>query len=68
MIGDGEDCFIKVLEIIKNNDKQTALKLLEDVEGIYIPEKFGIRIEDMALITENGCKNLTNAPKELIVL
>ncbi len=39
MIGDGEDCFVKVLEIIKNNDKKTALKLLEDVEGIYIPEK-----------------------------
>ena len=36
--------------------------------GIYIPEKFGVRIEDMALITENGCKNLTNAPKELIIL
>lgn len=39
MIGDGEDCFNKVLEIMKNNDKQTALKLLEEVEGIYIPEK-----------------------------
>ena len=38
-IGDGEDCFNKVLEIMKNNDKQTALKLLEEVEGIYIPEK-----------------------------
>lgn len=36
--------------------------------GIYIPEKFGIRIEDMALITENGCQNLTKAPKELIIL
>lgn len=36
--------------------------------GIYIPEKFGVRIEDMALITENGCINLTNAPKELIIL
>lgn len=36
--------------------------------GIYIPEKFGVRIEDMALITENGCRNLTNAPKELIIL
>ena len=24
---------------MKNNDKQTALKLLEEVEGIYIPEK-----------------------------
>ena len=36
--------------------------------GIYIPEKFGVRIEDMALITENGCRNLTNAPKELLIL
>ncbi len=36
--------------------------------GIYIPEKFGVRIEDMALITENGCRNLTNAPKELIIV
>ena len=36
--------------------------------GIYIPEKFGVRIEDMALITENGCRNLTSAPKDLIVL
>ncbi len=36
--------------------------------GIYIPEKFGVRIEDMALITENGCRNLTNADKELKIL
>lgn len=36
--------------------------------GIYIPEKFGVRIEDMALITETGCENLTNAPKDLIIL
>lgn len=36
--------------------------------GIYIPEKFGVRIEDMALITENGCRNLTNAKKDLIIL
>lgn len=36
--------------------------------GIYIPEKFGVRIEDMALITESGCTNLTKAPKELIIL
>ena len=36
--------------------------------GIYIPENFGVRIEDMALITENGCRNLTNAKKDLIIL
>lgn len=36
--------------------------------GIYIPDKFGVRIEDMALITEDGYENLTNTPKELIIL
>ena len=36
--------------------------------GIYIPDKFGVRIEDMARITRNGCENLTKSPKELIIL
>lgn len=36
--------------------------------GIYIPGKFGVRIEDMARITRNGCENLTNSPKELVIL
>ncbi len=36
--------------------------------GIYIPGKFGVRIEDMALITERCYENLTSAPKELIIL
>ncbi len=36
--------------------------------GIYIPEKFGVRIEDMARIKKNGSENLTYSPKELIVI
>ena len=36
--------------------------------GIYIPEKFGVRIEDMLQIQKNGCKNLTKAEKQLIIL
>lgn len=42
--------------------------VVTDEPGIYIPGKVGVRIEDMALITENGCKNLTKAPKELIII
>ena len=36
--------------------------------GIYIPGKFGVRIEDMILIKDNGSVNLTRSPKELIIL
>ncbi len=36
--------------------------------GIYLPDEFGVRIEDMAFITENSFENLTKSPKKLIIL
>jgi len=36
--------------------------------GIYMPGKFGIRIEDMVAVTRNGGQVLTPAPKALIEL
>ena len=36
--------------------------------GVYIPGKLGVRIEDVILITPEGRRNLTKAPKELIIL
>lgn len=36
--------------------------------GIYLPGKFGVRIEDVVMITEDGCIDITKSPKELIIL
>jgi Xaa-Pro aminopeptidase len=36
--------------------------------GVYIPKKWGIRIEDMVVVTETGCEVLTPSSKELIAL
>ena len=36
--------------------------------GIYIENKFGVRIEDMAVITPNGCEDITASEHKLIVL
>lgn len=36
--------------------------------GIYIPGRFGVRIEDVIVIRKNGCENITNTTKELMFL
>ncbi|MDE4134925.1 Xaa-Pro peptidase family protein [Phaeobacter sp. QD34_3] len=36
--------------------------------GLYAPGKFGVRIEDDVLITEEGCRSLTTFPKELMIV
>ncbi len=36
--------------------------------GIYLPGKYGIRIEDTILVTKNGCEVLTKCPKTYTVI
>ena len=36
--------------------------------GVYLPGKFGVRIEDVVVFRENGCEDLTKSPKELIIV
>ncbi len=54
-----------------NTRDETPLKagMIMTVEpGIYLPDEFGVRIEDMVVVRENGYLNLTKSPKELIIL
>lgn len=36
--------------------------------GIYLPDKFGVRIEDTVLVTEGGYETFAHIPKELLIL
>ena len=36
--------------------------------GIYLPGRFGVRIEDVMILREKGCEVITKAPKKLIIL
>ena len=36
--------------------------------GIYLPGQCGVRIEDVVMVTAEGCIDITNSPKELIIL
>ena len=36
--------------------------------GIYVPGRFGIRIEDLVAVTGAGCEILTTVPKQLVTV
>ena len=38
------------------------------MKRIYIENEFGVRIEDVVLLTDNGIETLSNATKEIIVI
>ena len=52
-----------------NNDKPLPVGAVISAEpGIYLPGKFGVRIEDVLVIEENGCRDIMAAPKKLLIL
>lgn len=42
--------------------------ILSAEPGIYLPGRFGVRIEDLIVLTPDGCEDLNETSRELIVL
>ena len=36
--------------------------------GVYLPGEFGVRIEDVVILGPEGCENITQSAKELLIL
>lgn len=54
-----------------NTSSETKFKenMIITVEpGIYLPEKFGVRIEDFVIVKNNSCENMTLCQKKLICI
>jgi Xaa-Pro aminopeptidase len=52
----------------KSEDVFVPGNVITDEPGVYLPRVGGVRIEDMILITDNGCRNLTKSKKDLTVV
>ena len=52
----------------RSEDILVAGNIVTVEPGIYLPGKFGVRIENMVLVTDDGCVNLTNSDRSLIEL
>ena len=42
--------------------------VITDEPGIYLPGQFGVRIEDLVVVKENGYQKLSQSEKKLIIL
>ena len=52
----------------KNDQPMPENAVVSAEPGIYLPGKFGVRIEDVTVLTKDGCEILTKSPKNLIIL
>ena len=56
-------------DVSGNNDDEVKEGMIFSIEpGIYIPNKFGVRIEDLVMVTKDGAQVLNSVSKEVKVI
>lgn len=59
----------EVGDVSMTNENEAKVGNIFSIEpGIYVPDVCGVRIEDLVLVTENGCEVLNSYPKELKII
>ena len=64
--GIGLDSHEEPFLVAGNNTPLEVGNVFSDEPGIYLPGEFGVRIEDLVCVTEDGCRTFNHFPKELI--
>ena len=68
--GHGVGLAVHEWPVVSKNSREVAeVGMVFTIEpGIYIPGWGGVRIEDMVLVTPDGCEVLTEIPKDLMIV
>ena len=69
-ISEGEYDVVKIMGDVSsiNTDILKPGMIFSVEPGIYLKDNIGVRIEDLVLVTKDGCEVLNSVTKEIVVL